>query len=194
MGWTFRNTPPAGAGAFDGLQALISLGAPGRSISGQEPGALRGWINSNYRKIQTKEEEEIMANLLTSGKTSLQNEDVISRAVQFFSTTKWTCQSQSDKIATFQGKPPIPWFLILVTIFGFIFFIVPGVIMYIFIIRKMYKFQNLVVTTKGTEYGTEVDINYPNYAKKLVSRFMDSLPAYEVEELASAAAGHPAEA
>lgn len=135
-----------------------------------------------------------MANLLKSGKTSLQNEDVIPRVVQFFSTTKWTCQSQSDKIATFQGKPPIPWFLILATIFGFVFFIIPGVIMYFFIIRKMYKFQNLVVTTKATQDGTEVDINYPNYAKKLVNRFMDSLPTYEVEEIAAAATGQPAEA
>jgi len=135
-----------------------------------------------------------MANLVKTGKTSLQNDDVISRAVQFFSTTKWTCQSQSDKIATFQGKPPIPWFLILATICGFFFFIIPGIIMYFFIIRKMYRFQNLVVTTKAIKDGTEVDINYPNYAKKLVDRFLEALPTYETEEIAVAATGQPTEA
>ena len=134
-----------------------------------------------------------MANLVKSGKTSLQNDDVISRAVQFFSTTKWTCQSQSDKIATFQGKPPIPWFLILATICGFLFFVIPGIIMYFFVIRKMYGFQNLVVTTKAMQDGTEVDISYPKYAKKIVDRFMESLPTYEAEEITVAATEQPAE-
>lgn len=135
-----------------------------------------------------------MANLVKSSKTSLQNDEVISRAVHFFSTTKWTCQSQSDKIATFQGKPPIPWFLMLVTLVGFLFFVVPGLILYFFVIRKMYRFQNLVVTTKTMSDGSEVDINYPNYAKKLVNRFMDSLPAYKTEEVATEAIEQPAEA
>jgi len=138
-----------------------------------------------------------MANLVQTGKTSLQNDDVISRAVQFFSTSKWTCQSQSDKIATFQGKPPIPWFLMLATVCGFLFFIIPGIIMYFFVIRKMYKFQNLVVTTKQMQACTEVDINYPKYAKKLVSRFIESLPAIkteEIEETATTETVQPAEA
>jgi len=124
-----------------------------------------------------------MANMVKSDKTSLQNDEVITRAVQFFSTSKWTCQSQSDKIATFQGKPPIPWFLMLATIIGFLFFIIPGIIMYFLVIRKMYKFQNLVITTKPIQNGTAVDISYPNYAKKLVNRFIESLPSIEASEI-----------
>jgi hypothetical protein len=124
-----------------------------------------------------------MANLILAGKTKLSGDDVIVRAVQFFSNQKWRTKSQSARIATFEGRPPIPWFLILLTFLGFLFFIIPGIIMYFLVVRKVYGFHNIVITTKDIDGGSEVDINYPKHAKKLVSRFFDSLPPYESAQL-----------
>ena len=131
-----------------------------------------------------------MANMVVSKKIELKCDEAIARSVQFFSNQRWRCQSQSEKIATFQGKPPIPWFLILMTLIAFLFFIVPGIIMYIFVIRKVYRFQNLVVTTKSISEGCEIDINYPKHAKKLVNRFIKSLSTVEGEVYALSAAGN----
>ncbi len=72
-----------------------------------------------------------MADVVTQGKTSLTPEDAIVRAVQFFSTENWRPTSQSTRTATFQGKPKIPWFMLLLTVIGFVACIVPGIIMYI---------------------------------------------------------------
>lgn len=47
-----------------------------------------------------------MADLVTNGKTSLSAEEVIVRAIQFFSTERWKATSQSARTATFEGKPP----------------------------------------------------------------------------------------
>jgi len=117
-----------------------------------------------------------MADFVTNGKTSLPAEEVIVRAVQFFSTEKWKATSQSSRTATFEGKPPIPWFMLLLTILGFLACIVPGIVMYIMVIRKMYRFVNLVVTANPVPNGTEVSISHPKSAEKLVNRFLAALP------------------
>jgi hypothetical protein len=135
-----------------------------------------------------------MANLLITGKIKLQYNEVIARAVQFFANEKWRCQSQSERIATFEGRPPIPWFLILITIVSFFFFIIPGIVMYIVVFRKMYKFQNLVVTAKPIDNGCHIDINYPAHSKKYVKRFMESLPAIEEEDAIAIGNAQPVEA
>jgi hypothetical protein len=116
-----------------------------------------------------------MADLVMQGRTSLGPEDVIVRAVQFFSTENWRPTSQSARAATFQGKPPIPWFMILLTVIAFAACIVPGIIMYIMIIRKMYRFQNLVVTATPVSGGSEVVLQYPAPAGKLASSFIQAL-------------------
>jgi len=117
-----------------------------------------------------------MSDLVTNGRTSLSAEEVIVRAVQYFSTQKWRATSQSTRTATFEGKPPIPWFLLLLTILGFIACIVPGVIMYIMVIRKVNRFHNLVVTANPITNGTEVSVSYPKHADKLASGFLAALP------------------
>jgi len=117
-----------------------------------------------------------MADLVTNGKTSLSVEEVIVRAVQFFSTEKWKATSQSSRTATFEGKPPIPWFMLLLTILGFIVCIIPGVIMYIMVIRKIYRFFNLVVAVSPIPGGTEVSVTHPKAAEKLARRFLTALP------------------
>lgn len=117
-----------------------------------------------------------MADLITNGKTSLSAEEVIVRAVQFFSTEKWKATTQSPRAVTFEGKPPIPWFMLLLTVVGFISCIVPGIIMYVMVIRKMYRFVNLVVTANPVTNGTEVCISHPKTANKVVRRFMAALP------------------
>jgi len=133
-----------------------------------------------------------MANLIKTRETELKCDEVIARVVQFFSNEKWRCQSQSEKIATFQGRPPMPWFLILLTLIAFCFFVIPGIIMYFFVVRKVRRFQNLVVTTRAIPGGSDVDINYPKHAKKLVNRFLGSLPPHRSESVPFEAATQPA--
>jgi len=117
-----------------------------------------------------------MANLVANKNTSLSTEETIVRAVQFFSGERWKPTTQSQRSATFEAKPPIPWFMILLTIIGFIACIVPGIILYVMVIRKMYRFVSMVVTANPIEKGTEVSISYPKMASKVVSRFLGALP------------------
>lgn len=119
---------------------------------------------------------------MLNGKTSLSAEEVIVRAVQFFSTEKFKATSQSGRTATFEGRPSIPWGMLLLTILGFIFCIVPGVIMYIMVIRKMYRFYSLVVTVSPIPGGTEVSVTYPDFAGKLVPRFLAALAPLDTSD------------
>ena len=118
-----------------------------------------------------------MANFITNRKTSLSAEEITARAVQFFSTEKWKTTSQSSRTVTFEGKPPIPWFMLLLTIIGFACCLIPGIIMYIMVIRKMYRFVNLVVTANPIQKGTEISVSHPKTAEKLVNRFLVALPS-----------------
>jgi hypothetical protein len=117
-----------------------------------------------------------MAALVANGKTSLPADEVIVRAVQFFSTERWKATSQSGRTATFEGKPPIPWFMLFLTFLGFLALIVPGIIMYVMVIRKMYRFVNLVVTANPASGGTDVSVSHPKSAAKLANRFLAALP------------------
>jgi len=116
-----------------------------------------------------------MANLVTSTKTNLSGEEVITRAIQFFTTERWRATTQSARSATFEGRPPIPigslilMLVLIPTVIGFF-------IMYFLVFKKLYRFQNLVVTTNPIEKGTEVVITHPKYTKKMVRHFLDSLP------------------
>ena len=96
-----------------------------------------------------------MADQVLQKQTTLAGEEVITRAVQFFSTESWRTTSQAGRAATFEGRPPIPWFMLLCTIIGYLCCIVPGIIMYIMVIKKLRRFQNLVVTTTPMNQGTE---------------------------------------
>lgn len=118
-----------------------------------------------------------MAELVTKAQTSLPGEEVIVRAVQFFTTEKWRCQTQSARAATFAGRPPIPVGLIILTIIGYVACIIPGVILYILVIRRMMRLQNIVVTANSIDVGSEVVITYPEHAKRMVSAFLSALPA-----------------
>ncbi|HEY5044077.1 MAG TPA: hypothetical protein VIK53_19065 [Verrucomicrobiae bacterium] len=117
-----------------------------------------------------------MADSILNKQTSLSGEEVITRAVQFFSTESWRTTSQSACAATFEGRPPIPWFMLLLTVIGYICCVIPGIIMYIAVIKKMRRFQNLVVTVTPMSKGTEVTVTHPGHAKKLAQRFLAALP------------------
>ncbi|MBI2924549.1 MAG: hypothetical protein HYY24_02460 [Verrucomicrobia bacterium] len=118
-----------------------------------------------------------MADNVANGKTSLSSEEVIVRAVQFFSTERFKATSQSGPTATFEGRPPLPWGLLLLTVLGFLLLIVPGILMYVMVIRKRYRFSNLVVTASPMAGGTEVSISSPPWAANLVTRFLSALPS-----------------
>ena len=119
-----------------------------------------------------------MADAVVNAKTSLSGEEVIVRAVQFFSTEKWRATTQSGRVVTFQGRPPLPVLMILFTILGFIFCIIPGIIMYFMVIRKLIRFQNLVVTANPIADGTEVSVSHPQWSASLVKRFLQALPSW----------------
>jgi len=92
------------------------------------------------------------------------------------STESWRTTSQSPRNATFEGRPPIPWFMMLLMIVGYICCVVPGIVIQIMIIRKIRRFQNLVVATTAMNQGTEVTVTHPAHAKKLAERFLAALP------------------
>ncbi len=117
-----------------------------------------------------------MAELTASCRTSLAGEDVIVRAVQFFTNDRWRVQSQSARVATLIGRPKIPVGLILLTIVGFFFFIVPGFLLYILVIRRAIRLQNIVVTVTPVPNGSDVIITHPKTVSKLANAFIDSLP------------------
>lgn len=118
-----------------------------------------------------------MADIVQNTKTSLTGEDVIVRSVQFFTNERWQPVSQSARVATFKGKASIPWFLLFLTVMGFFFFVLPGIIIYFVVIRRMYRFQNLVITCHPLTGGTEVSVSFPKHASKLVSKFFAALPS-----------------
>ena len=123
-----------------------------------------------------------MADKVTNGKTSLPSEEVIVRAVQFFSTEKFRASSQSGRTATFDGRPPIPWFMLLLTIIGYLCCIVPGIIMYFMVIRKLRRFHNLVVTASPIDGGTEVSVTHPDWAASQAKRFLAALPQLALQK------------
>jgi hypothetical protein len=117
-----------------------------------------------------------MADLVETKETSLEPAEVITRSVQFFTGSRWRTQSQSERIATFAGRPPIPIGMLLLTILGYISCLVPGILLHILVIRRMIQLQNIVVTTKAVGEGSEVVIKYSSTATKLVHEFLEALP------------------
>jgi hypothetical protein len=97
------------------------------------------------------------------------------RSVQYFTTGKWRTQSQSQRIATFVGRPAVPVLYIILTILGFIACLVPGIIMYLLLVRKAMQLQNIVVTANPTAGGTEVVVKHSSSAKKLVQEYLEAL-------------------
>jgi len=64
-------------------------------------------------------------------------------------------------------------------IVGFVLCVLPGIIMYVMVIKKMYRFQNIVVTANPVVGGSEVVIQHPDSASKIASRFLAALPPLE---------------
>jgi hypothetical protein len=121
-------------------------------------------------------------------RTTLAPEDVVVRAVQYFSTTKWRSSGQSGRTATFEGMPPIPWVHITLMFLAFAACVLPGIVYYFFVIQKLRRFQNLVVAATPVPGGSEVVINYPSFASSLVTEFTKNMPlldAPQVNELAT---------
>ena len=117
-----------------------------------------------------------MADKVSNVRTSLGNEEVISLAVQTFTAGKFRTSSQSSRIATFDGMPPIPWLMLLLTIVGFLFCLIPGVIMYFLAIKKLRRFHSLVVTVTPANGGTDVSVKYPDWAERTTQQFLNALP------------------
>lgn len=110
-------------------------------------------------------------------KTTLSEEDVIKRAGKFFTDNGWVIREQSENHATvFKGRPPIPLRLIFLTVFGFLFFIIPGVIVYRALVKRVTRFQSILVRVKPVAGNSEVTIIYCKATGKLINKFQNLLP------------------
>ena len=118
-----------------------------------------------------------MADLTTSRDTSLPPEEVLVRAVQFFTNEKWRAQSQTNRIATFVGIGRIPWGQIAILVVLLTCLVIPGIIYYLFVISKARRLQNIVVTTTPKDSGCAVVVTYPPHAQKMVDAFFGSIPS-----------------
>ncbi len=121
-------------------------------------------------------EGSCMPDLVYKFHSALVPEEVIVKAVQHFSSSDWRPTGQSNRTATFQGKPPLPWGLILLTIVGFALCVIPGILCYIFLIQRFYKFHNLVVTVNPIAGGSEVIVSYPDFASEPARLFPYTIP------------------
>ncbi len=117
-----------------------------------------------------------MADLVVNRFTTLHPEEVLVRAVQFFTNESWRAQSQTNRVATFVGVPKVPWFQLVLALLLTFCFIIPGLIYYILVIRKTRQLQNLVVTTTPRQAGCDVVVTYPPYAQRYVDSFFGALP------------------
>jgi hypothetical protein len=117
-----------------------------------------------------------MADLVVTRYTTLPPEEVLVRAVQFFTNESWRAQSQTNRVATFVGVPKIPWFQLMLAILLTFCFVIPGLIYYLLVIRKLRQLQNLVVTTTPRQVGCDVVVTYPPYAQRYVDSFFGALP------------------
>jgi hypothetical protein len=102
-----------------------------------------------------------MADLVAGTETTLPPEEVLVRAVQFFTNEKWRAQSQTNRVATFVGMAKIPWTHLLLAILLTFCLVIPGIVYYLLVIRKMRRLRNIVVTTTPKDTGSEVVVTYP---------------------------------
>lgn len=103
--------------------------------------------------------------------------EILERAVLYFSTEKFRVTSQASRTVTFEGRPPFPWGMLLLTVLGFAFCLVPGIVMYVLVVKKMYRFYSLVVSaTSGEDGTTAIFISYPDFAEPLVEAFLRAVP------------------
>lgn len=117
-----------------------------------------------------------MADLVVTRYTTLAADEVLVRAVQFFTNENWRAQSQTNRVATFVGVPKIPWFQLTLAILLTSCFVVPGLVYYLLVIRKIRQLQNVVVTTTPKETGCDVVVTYPAYAQRYVDSLFAALP------------------
>lgn len=67
-----------------------------------------------------------MADLIATTLTTLPPEEVMVRAVQFFTNERWRAQSQTNRIATFVGVPKLPCLQIAILIVLTFCFVCPA--------------------------------------------------------------------
>ena|SRR5689334_3114710 len=118
-----------------------------------------------------------MADLTQARNTTLPPEDVLVRAVQFFTNERWRAQSQTNRIATFVGTARVPWTHLAVMFLLLMCGAIPGILYYFVVINKMRRLQNIVVTTTPADLGCGVVVTYPAHAQRFVDAFFGSLPA-----------------
>ena len=122
-----------------------------------------------------------MANQTSTITTSAPTEEILVTAVQFFTSERFATSSQTTRNVTFTGKPGFPCGMLILVALGYLFFIIPGLILQFTLVRKLHKLHNLVVTVTPAGAVTEVSISYPSWASSQVKKFMGSLPTPAIE-------------
>ena len=121
-----------------------------------------------------------MADRTANTQTTLPPEEVLVRAVQFFTNEKWRAQSQTNRIATFVGIIGVPWFRLFLAVLLTFCFVIPGVIYYFVVVSKLRRLQNIVVTTTPRDPGCQVVVTYPSHAQRLVDAFFGAIGSFQV--------------
>jgi hypothetical protein len=125
-----------------------------------------------------------MPDLVRNLSTTLSPDEVMVRAVQFFTTERWRAQSQTNRIATFVGMPKVPLIKIIFLVVLTFFLVVPGLLYYLVVISKLRRMHNIVVTTTPDGSGCSVVITYPKHAQRMVDSFTAALPGAVVSATA----------
>lgn len=89
-----------------------------------------------------------MSQQVLTFESTLPPEEVTVGASVFFTSQRWQVQSQSPRVCTLIGRPPILWKLVL-TIVGYVVCIVPGIIMHLLVLRDAVRLHSIVVNASS---------------------------------------------
>ena len=117
-----------------------------------------------------------MAELNAAAVTTISSEDVMVQAVRTFTNSRFRVQSQTNRIATFVGRAKFPIVHVFVLAFLAFFFVIPAIIYWFIVVRKVWRMESIAVTTNPGVGGCGVHVSYPKSAEKAVVAFIASLP------------------
>lgn len=108
--------------------------------------------------------------------TTASPEEILTAAVHYFASERFTTTSRTSRNVTFAGRPEFPRGMIAIVALGYVCFIVPGIILQFTLVRKLSKPHSLVVTVSPAPPHTAVHINYPGWLSCQVRQFIVGLP------------------
>jgi hypothetical protein len=97
-------------------------------------------------------------------------------AVRSLATGRFRVQSQNSRITTLVGMGKFPFIHVVILCFLAFFFVIPAIIYWVVVVRKVRKVESIAVTTTPAVSQCAVHVSYPKSADKMVQSFLASLP------------------